>query len=238
MAVGLNPGEFDGPNIIYDFSNIDHTELAAALGRQQSIRSVGTEFAIDSNTDGGNLQSDFDMENDDDDNDYENNVYQQTIESAAAENENDKLTKEEIIALSRAYAPGGKLLGLSSTKKLIATLHEVGEGLLQKYEINVWELHRADRGLLNGKNNMGGINNNMKQRKNFGAATPKLEVAVHCPSLTEIGRATDGHGGKVEASTSKIIFVNSIEFLDSSQPRYLASTLSYLKNFVLVLKLQ
>ena len=139
---------------------------------------------------------------------------------------------EEIIALSRAYAPGGKLLGLSSTKKLIATLHEVGEGLLQKYEINVWELHRADRGLLNGKNNMGGINNNMKQRKNFGAATPKLEVAVHCPSLTEIGRATDGHGGKVEASTSKIIFVNSIEFLDSSQPRYLASTLSYLKNFV------
>ena len=32
---------------------------------------------------------------------------------------------EEIIALSRAITPGGKLLGLSSTKKLIATLHYV-----------------------------------------------------------------------------------------------------------------
>ena len=30
---------------------------------------------------------------------------------------------EEIIALSRAFAPGGKLLGLSSTKKIVATLH-------------------------------------------------------------------------------------------------------------------
>ena len=88
----------------------------------------------------------------------------------------------------------GKLLGLSSTKKLIASLHEVGEGLFQTYEINVWELHRADRGLLGGKNNSGVPMNN-KQRKNFGAATPKLEVSVHCPSLTEVGRATDGHGG-------------------------------------------
>eukprot|EP00944_MAST-04C_sp_MAST-4C-sp1_P004136 g4136.t1 len=138
---------------------------------------------------------------------------------------------EEIIALSRAYAPGGKLLGLSSTKKLIASLHEVGEGLFQTYEINVWELHRADRGLLGGKNNSG-IPINNKQRKNFGAATPKLEVSVHCPSLTEVGRATDGHGGKVEASNCKIIYVNSIDFLDSSQPRYLVSTLSYVNNFV------
>ena len=31
---------------------------------------------------------------------------------------------EDVVALSSAIAPGGKMLGLSSTRKLIATLHE------------------------------------------------------------------------------------------------------------------
>merc|ERR1711916_168510 len=92
VVVGLNPGEFDGPDIVYDFSGIDQADLAAAFGRQQSTKSMGTEFALDSN-DGDNLQIDFDMEDNED--------------NAIEENNGESLTKEEIIALSDSFLEGG-----------------------------------------------------------------------------------------------------------------------------------
>ena len=94
VAVGLNPGEFDGPDVVYDFSNIDQAELAAALGRQQSVKSMATEFALDS-TDGGNLQSDFDME--DDKFEGHEDVVEEVKEFST---DKDTLSKEEMIALS------------------------------------------------------------------------------------------------------------------------------------------
>ena len=94
---------------------------------------------------------------------------------------------EEIIALSRAFAPGGKLLGLSSTKKIIATLHhrpakegggsgnDEGHQYGGAFELSVWELHRADRGLLNSKNSGGGAPTLPASSKHSGPATPKFE---------------------------------------------------------------
>merc|ERR1712157_622642 len=43
---------------------------------------------------------------------------------------------EEIVALSRAITPGGKLLGLSSTKRLLATLQGRGD-------LHLWEIRPA-----------------------------------------------------------------------------------------------
>ena len=63
---------------------------------------------------------------------------------------------EEIIALSRAITPGGKLLGLSSTKKMLCTLHKThapmilpgfGTAAQHFYSIKVWEVNRAVGGV-------------------------------------------------------------------------------------------
>ena len=66
---------------------------------------------------------------------------------------------EDVVALSSAIAPGGKMLGLSSTRKLIATLHESvydrrnmkGEASIVPQKLKIWELSIGDRSLKGGE---------------------------------------------------------------------------------------
>ena len=140
---------------------------------------------------------------------------------------------EEIIALSRAFAPGGKLLGLSSTKKIIATLHHqplrTGDGDEESendgaYELNVWELHRADRGLLNAKKPSGGGSAAPPPPKSSGPATPKLENSARAFPLSNV-QTLEKSPGK-----TRIVRVVKIAFLDSADPRFIAGAVTYVKS--------
>ena len=134
---------------------------------------------------------------------------------------------EEIIALSRAFAPGGKLLGLSSTKKIIASLHELfdeEDASFVGFELNVWELHRADRGMLNASKKAGDIAQTALHKQSTGAATPKLENSVCCYPLS----GAPGLEGKARVPI-QMKNVLEIAFLDSAEPRFLAGAISYAK---------
>ena len=117
---------------------------------------------------------------------------------------------EDVVALSSAIAPGGKMLGLSSTRKLIATLHESvydrrnmkGEASIVPQKLKIWELSIGDRSLKGGE---------MSERErqilwgNTSAMSPRSQLA-------SVGMLTMPAGGGE--------FFKSAAFLDCPQPRH------------------
>ena len=107
--------------------------------------------------------------------------------------------------MSRAITPGGKLLGLSSTKKLIATLHYVPLNLKAAAMSNqaavvemgdvdtglggggggasggavpvlkLWEMHRTERGMQRMKDRLAS-----KKTDSRGVTKPRLECSATC----------------------------------------------------------
>ena len=128
---------------------------------------------------------------------------------------------EEIIALSRAITPGGKLLGLSSTKKMLCTLHKAHAPMLLPgfggsaqhfYSIQLWEVNRggADklRSQLSSSSSGGGGNNTQnKVGENTSDAAPKTTPVA----LLELEPG---------------IQVHQIVLLDSANPQYVVGTVS------------
>ena len=104
---------------------------------------------------------------------------------------------EEIIALSRAIHPGGKLLGLSSTKKLLGCSYfNVVAGT---YAIDIWELHRVGS----------------STASDFQVSTtsaPKQKPILELAATFNLSVASE---------------VGQIKFLDSAKPRYIIGCFKY-----------
>ena len=108
---------------------------------------------------------------------------------------------EEIIALSRAITPGGKLLGLSSTKKMLCTLHRsnnpmilpgFGSTSLDFYSIKLWEVNRA----------VGGVE---KLRSQLTTSTDKnVANAANGNASSPAGTNGDGNGPAPKATPVSI----------------------------------
>lgn len=128
---------------------------------------------------------------------------------------------EEIIALSRAITPGGKLLGLSSTKKMLCTLHKTnapmilpgfGSNVQHFFSIQLWEISKNSgveklRSQLNGSNNDDKKNGNPKMKNKMAESTLKT-VPI----------------GFLELEPG--LHVHQVAILDSANPQYVAATIS------------
>ena len=129
---------------------------------------------------------------------------------------------EEIIALSRAITPGGKLLGLSSTKKMLATLHRSNSPMIiptvssttaiNFYSIKLWEVNRAVGGVEKLRSQLTTSNGNDSGKGS--SSTDKDNSAA--PKATPIACLELSPGTKV----SKVVL------LDSANPQYVVGTVS------------
>ena len=145
---------------------------------------------------------------------------------------------EEIIALSRAITPGGKLLGLSSTKKMLCTLHKAHAPMLLPgfggnaqhfYSIQLWEVNRAVGGAdklrsqLSSSSNSSSSNsssNSSNNSGNGGGNTTKNKIGENtsdtAPKTTPVALLELEPG----------IQVHQIVLLDSANPQYVVGTVS------------
>lgn len=139
---------------------------------------------------------------------------------------------EEIIAFSRAITPGGKLLGLSSTKKMLCTLHrsnalDVDENVVSDdfdHMIKVWDINRVVATKNPHLSKRGTWNTQQRDDQN-----EKDDGAVFSSTRGEKVASIDDVGKpKVTEVASLLLPVgalaNDIVFLDSANPQFIAAS--------------
>ena len=161
---------------------------------------------------------------------------------------------EEIIALSRAVTPGGKLLGLSSTKKMLCTLHQAQSTMLLPgfgttaqhfYSIKLWEVNKQVGGVGKLRSQLssssgdggGGGGGGGSSGSSDGGDGGDGGAAAKTGSSSGSGSGSSGDGSTRNASIPKAtpvaLFeiepgtkVHQVVVLDSANPQYIAATCS------------